>query len=102
MGANEMSLAWSLVDVAAPQLDNAARTWTCTQIGAGESRTAIENILRVIAPHQLCLSVDLAVQLYSWLSGFHGSDCEKTLRRFPEQIPVKTFDGSNRNVIWVR
>jgi hypothetical protein len=91
-----------LVDVAAPQLDNAARTWTCTQIGAGESRAAVENLLRVIGRHQLCLSVDLAEQLSSWLSGFRGSDCEKTLRRFAEQIPVKMFGGRNRNAIWVR
>jgi hypothetical protein len=83
MGANAMSLTWPLVDVAAPQLDNAARTWTCTQIGAGESRAAIENILRVI----LCLSIDPAVPLFSWLSRFRGSDCEKRCVASPSRFP---------------
>jgi hypothetical protein len=48
----------------------------------------------VIARHQLCLSVDLAVQLFMAARVPRQRLRQKTLRRFAEQVPVKTFDGS--------
>lgn len=99
---NETALAWALVDVAMPRLDNAAKTRTCAQIGAGEPRAAIQSLLRLLAADQLVLPFETAGRLTSWLHGFRGSDSEEPLRRLVDQIPVAMIDGGRRLGLWVR
>lgn len=100
--AEESLLAWSLVEVALPKLDKAAKTWACTHIGAGECRMAIEALLRVIARYEVDVPFDVASQLHSWLRGYRGSDREESLRRLVEKIPMTLYYGSRRTTYWVR
>jgi hypothetical protein len=77
--AEELSLAWALVDSAPRFLHPATRAWLCATIGAGELESAVKELLVCYSANNAELPWELAADLRTWLHGYRGSDSEAAL-----------------------
>lgn len=94
----EHGFAWALADTAGPLLNPTARHWLCVQLGAGDYRSAILELLERFAAADRELPLALAPSLERWVHGFTGSRYEHRLRTvalrirlgppIPESIPA--------------
>lgn len=78
---DEFSLAWALVKAATPFLSSEDFAWLCVKIGAGEAKSAIDDVLAALADNKVVLNPTFAPRLQAWVRGYAGSDAEPTLRR---------------------
>lgn len=66
----ETNLAWSLIDVAKPELDARERQHVFVSVGAGESFTAIRILIKLIAIKQIPLHPSLVQLCATWLEAY--------------------------------
>ncbi|WP_131809940.1 hypothetical protein [Mycolicibacterium mucogenicum] len=66
----ESNLAWSLMDVAKPELDSRERNHVFVCVGAGDAFTAIRILLKLIAVKEISLDPRLVQLCTSWLEAY--------------------------------
>jgi len=88
--ADETNLAWELNDGAAAFLNRDARAWLCVKIGAGETESAIIELLDGYVRHDAELPAALAAPVRAWIRGYLGSDSEPSLQRLLFSLRVST------------
>src|ERR1700758_2186240 len=102
MALHETNLAWALADAVKPYLCVAERNDVYVAIGAGETFTAIRQLLKSVAMNRIPLRRDLLQRCTTWLDTYVGHEEERYLRRLIEnfvipyriQVPVRV--GINR------
>ncbi|TPG36534.1 hypothetical protein [Mycolicibacterium hodleri] len=68
----QRSLAWAMMNVAAPHLAPNDRTWLWVKIGAGDLENALMTLVGICMRNDAALSSDLAAALRDWLGGYSG------------------------------
>lgn len=63
----ETNLAWSLIDVAKPELDARERNHVFISVGAGDSFTSIRILLKLIAVKRIPVKAELVQLCDTWL-----------------------------------
>jgi hypothetical protein len=86
--AEENTLGWLLIDAAKPVLPRNRLQWLHVTLGAGEQVEAINELLNVLARHEVQISEELWEPLWSWVSGYVGSDGESRLRKVLAELQV--------------
>lgn len=86
--AQELSLAWDLMESATQYLSPDTRAWLCAHIGAGELDTAIRTVLSCLATHKAQVPQNILAGLQDWREGYEGSPRENTLRMLITQLRV--------------
>jgi hypothetical protein len=76
----ETNLAWDLIEVAGPHLDPIRRAAVCTKIGAGDTHSALSEMLRSSEAAGIRFPAALTGRLAAWLDCYVGSDDEPGLR----------------------
>ena len=66
----EANLAWSLIDIAKPELDARERNHVFICIGAGDSFTAIRILLKLIAVKAIPMKLEVAQLCATWLEAY--------------------------------
>lgn len=94
---NRTSLAWLLVEFAAPQMDEGCRSWLCAQIGAGDTDVAIFEALKFYARSATVLPRALVGRVESWAAGYVGSDLEQRIRPVLDRIIPAGGSHHNRS-----
>ena len=92
--AQEFVIVWALLDDAGVFLDAAIRVKLCIQIGAGEYRETITDLLQHFTAADAAMSPALSASLRPWLKGFVGSDYETPLRNLVGRIRVSASASS--------
>jgi hypothetical protein len=85
---DETHFAWSLLEAADAFLDPGARSWLFAQLGAGEQRRVIGDLLVGFAFTETELPAALTALLWSWVNGFVGSEEESSLRDTVNRIRI--------------
>ena len=78
--AEEAALAWALIDSAPQLLPKAARTRLWIKVGAGDTDSAIVEMLTLYAEGKEELPPELTQTLDDWMRGYHRTDAEPMLR----------------------
>lgn len=86
--AQELSLAWDLMESATQYLRPDTRAWLCAHIGAGELDIAIRTVLSSLGAHKAEVPQEVVADLQDWLRGYAGSAREDTLRVLIAQLRV--------------
>ena len=84
--ADEAALAWALIDSAPRLMPKAARTRLWMEVGAGDTDSAIVEMLTVYAESDEELPPELARTLDCWVRGYQGADAEQMLRGLLDRI----------------
>lgn len=82
--AEETSLAWTLADLAQPRLSVSERSRVYLALGAGDTFSAIQMLLKLLSAKQIPLRADLARRLTTWLGAYANHQEEQNLRRLIE------------------
>ena len=80
----ESSLAWALVEEAAPHLSNVERRSIHVAIGAGETFKVIRHLIASSAGERVILSPNLLHRCTTWLDGYAGHEDARRLRDLVE------------------
>ena len=80
------ALAWELAAAAQPYLIRCDADSIFIAIGVGETFTAIDALLTVMARERITLSRDLVATVASWLHCYRGQDTEPRLRHLLAEI----------------
>jgi hypothetical protein len=102
MALHEANVAWALADAVKPYLCAAERNDVYVAIGAGETFTAIRQLLKSVAMNRIPLRPDLLHRCTTWLDTYVGHEEEWYLRRLiedfviPYRIHVPVRVGINR------
>ncbi|BBX94145.1 hypothetical protein MBOE_57940 [Mycolicibacterium boenickei] len=86
--AQEVSLAWDLLELATQYVSPDTRAWLCAHIGAGELDTAIRRVLSCLASHKAHVPQNVVADLQNWLAGYKGGARENMLRVLIAQLRV--------------
>lgn len=84
---DEASLAWALIDVVTPQLNVLERNLAFVAVGAGDTFTAIRQILKLIAVKHIPLRSHLVQLCTIWLDAYTMHADYALLRRLIEGVP---------------
>jgi hypothetical protein len=78
--AEEIDLAWALLDWVSPSLSRRSRTRLYAQLGAGECGSTIRQILERRYLDGVVLPAELVDRLRNWAAGYERSESATTLR----------------------
>jgi hypothetical protein len=84
----QSQLAWDLAIAMAARLDRSNRNRLFARLGAGETYSAIEELLTRAAHTGYPVSKVLADDIGRWLNGYTGTQCEPRLRVIVAQLRV--------------
>jgi hypothetical protein len=71
---DQRSLAWAMMDVAAPHLAPNDRTWLWVKIGAGDLESVLMTLVGICMRNDVAHSVNLGGAVRDWLDGYAGTD----------------------------
>lgn len=94
----QYQLAWDLATAMATRLDRASRNRLFARIGAGETYSAIEELLARAAHTGYPVSEALADEIRRWAGGYTGTIRESRLRVIIAQLRVGEDDAVNTRV----
>lgn len=95
----EANLAWSLIDVAKPQLTAHERNHVFVSVGAGDTFTAIRILLKLIAVKGIPLQPSLVQRCVTWLEAYVLHEDHERLRQLIDgfstarTVPVAVENG---------
>ncbi|TLH58171.1 hypothetical protein C1S79_27985 [Mycolicibacterium phocaicum] len=95
----ENNLAWSLIDMAKPQLDARERSHVFISVGAGDSFTAIRILLKLIADKQIPLPPQLVQLCTGWLEAYSLHEDHERLHLIIEGLTVVAINRRPRTIV---
>ena len=95
---HEADLAWAVAEAAKPYLSAVERNAVFVAIGAGETFSAINGLLRSVEIKGIPLGFDLLQQCRMWLRGYGGHDDERILRRLIEEPLIPYVIGTRETM----
>ncbi|BBZ56750.1 hypothetical protein [Mycolicibacterium phocaicum] len=84
----ETNLAWSLIDVAKPELDARERNHVFISVGAGDSFTSIRILLKLIAVKRIPVKAELVQLCDTWLEAYVLHEDHERLRQVIDDLVV--------------
>jgi hypothetical protein len=83
---DDAALAWELAATARPHLSRVDADHIHITLGIGETFTAIDALITVIARNHISLSDDLVATTATWLDCYRGQDAEPRLRHLLTEV----------------
>lgn len=84
LNVQEVNLAWTLIDIAKPQLNARERNYIFITVGAGDTFTAIRGLINLIAAKRIPLRPHLAKLCSTWLDCYVSHEEYGNLRQLME------------------
>ena len=84
----ETTLAWELAGCASGYLPPHFCTFLWAKLGAGEDKSAIEDLLGFYVEYEHAVPLSLAARIQVWIDCYRGSDSELPLRSLLGRLRV--------------
>jgi hypothetical protein len=86
----EADLAWALIEVAKPHMNDGERNFVFVSIGAGDTFAAIRSLINLLAAKRIPLRPHLMQLCRTWLDSYALHDAYEHLRRVIEDFLMPT------------